>query len=822
MDFFSHFCICMLFFLVSVTPLQAVGETCSVDKTVLNIQENNAAGLVVTNITAAPDTTVEIDPAKDTQFQWFEIKGSQLILKYSVDFENITVLVVELACLRGDIKVESLTVVVIIDNVNDNRPIFEETNITVHVSEDTKVNTIVVPQANVTATDADFDVISYRLTGNPTEATGYFNIQGVNNPQITLLKALDYEKLNFMVLTLYAMDGNADAPGTHTATATINIHVFQADLRPPWFQPCTPIAANSIICLSHGYTGAVNISEKVTDPLTLKPGPLYAIDGDESLNEEIVYEIASGNENNTFAINNSSGNITMNKPANSLNTFLLYVLASQANNPSKYSQTTVEIQVIHQSNHTPQFEKPTYVGRVSVGQPVSSLIMEANASSVPLQIFAADDDFPDKVNPFIKYSLENITDFRVTTDGLLLTTVILNQASRFTFLAIAKDTKDLQEASTVIVVDVTPLANLPTTPSGATNLTTSPTSTTKNSGITETAGKPVTVTTSSSGTPPFLTTVKPPIITDTSQPTVGTGKPTVGTDKPTVGAGKSTVETSKATVGTDKPTVGTSKPTVGTDKPTVGTGKPTVGTGKPTVGTGESTVGTGESTVGTSKPTVGTGESTVGTGVNAPPAYTAHDMAALGATLGCLLAITLVLLGVICYRYYRMKRDYGEGSSNIFGGFINSNFKLDEKPNSDEKQNLSPPSIVEETTLPVTLASLENSLAVATAFDAIIEGNEESEDSDSQKEVKSILTKDRKVGDDGYKAVWFKDDIDPEARDDVMVIEDDSDTERNRNDNAVDESSDDDDNDRGRGGSDMSIVPGRVQLPDAEETSICL
>lgn len=35
------------------------------------------------------------------------------------------------------------------------------------VFQDTKVNTTVVPQANVTATDADLDIVFYNLTGSP-------------------------------------------------------------------------------------------------------------------------------------------------------------------------------------------------------------------------------------------------------------------------------------------------------------------------------------------------------------------------------------------------------------------------------------------------------------------------------------------------------------------------------------------------------------------------------------------------------------------------------------------------------------------------------
>lgn len=46
------------------------------------------------------------------------------------------------------------------------------------------------------------------------------------------------------------------------------------------------------------------------------------------------------------------------------------------------------------------------------------------------------------------------------------------------------------------------------------------------------------------------------------------------------------------------------------------------------------------------------------------------------------------------------------------------------------------------------------------------------EETEPKKEVKSILKTDRSMADDGYKAVWFKTSVDPEARETVEVIED--------------------------------------------------
>ncbi|XP_044282009.1 cadherin-related family member 5 [Varanus komodoensis] len=468
---------------------------CSVQNDMFSIEENNPPGMVITNVRAAAGVTVTVDPQPGTDFHWFEMKDLQLILKYSVDYENTTVLLVFLKCTGAGMIETVLNIVVTIVNVNDNPPVFSHTNMTVRVNEDTKVNTVIVPQANVTATDADLDVIYYSLTGNPTVATAYFNIQGVNNPQISLRRALDYEQINFMVLTLHAMDGTASAVGTHTATATISIYILQADLRPPWFQPCTFIGGTNTVCLSHGYRGKINISEMATEPLILEPGPLYAIDGDKTLNEKIVYEMAGG------------------------------VLTSRM--------------------------------------------------------------------------------------------------------------------------------------------------------------------------------------------------------------------------------------------------------------------------------------------------YTVQDMTALGVTLGCLLAVALVLLGLVSYRYYKMKR-----SSCKFEGFVNTNFQNDEKFDSVGKGSLLSASIAAMSSFPDTLAPLGKSPA-ERAFDAILEKAEKDEETDSSKEVRSILTKDRRMSDNGYKAVWFKEDIDPEAKDDVLVIEDDNDVEPHMSNAVEDDNSDQDSESSGDGGG-MHITPGEAQLQGADPPAIQL
>ncbi|NXG37691.1 CDHR5 protein, partial [Dromaius novaehollandiae] len=289
-----------------------------------------------------------------------------------------------------------LQIIVTIVNVNDNSPVFKQTNFTQIVPEDTKVNATIISREDLSATDADLDTIYYELTTRVPDTDGYFAIKGVNNPEIYLQKALDYDKIKFTTLLLYARDRPVDSTDTtYTATATISISIEQADTKPPWFLPCTFINTDNNICISSPYTGRVNISEKSTTPLTLEPGPIYAIDPDYTLNEKIVYSIVGGDTDEVFSVDADTGNLTMNKAATSSDPFLLQVMASQVNNIQKYSVVSVEIKVINKSDYAPYFNSEIYRGTVSVGLAPGSFVLEADTPSKPLMITAADDDFTD-------------------------------------------------------------------------------------------------------------------------------------------------------------------------------------------------------------------------------------------------------------------------------------------------------------------------------------------------------------------------------------------------------------------------------------------
>ncbi|XP_014734396.1 PREDICTED: cadherin-related family member 5 [Sturnus vulgaris] len=443
-----------LFLLPLLAQVSAQELGCSVTNNQPSIPENHCP-YVVTTIHVQPGYTLTIDSSyPDGKF--FTIQDSELQLTTCVDYEEDPVLLLYLNCESPAGQSDLLEIIVTILNENDNSPVFAQPNLAREVPEDTGVGTAIVAREELSATDADLDTIYYELTTTVQDTDGYFAIRGVNNPELYLQKALDYDKFNSTTLLLYARDRPVTSPTntTNTATATISITIRQSDTRAPWFLPCTRLHNDNSVCISSPYSGRVNISEMSTEPLLLEPGPIYAVDPDYTISDRIVYSIVGGNTDEVFSVDADTGNLTMNKVVTSPDSFLLQVMATQASNIRKYSVATVEIKVINKSNFAPYFEKEVYNGTVFVGLPQGSFVYQAADPSTPLVITALDQDFPDKVNPNIEYYLKDSTDFIATRDGFILTNTVLQSPGTVTIQAVGKDVLSLQEASTIIVVKV--------------------------------------------------------------------------------------------------------------------------------------------------------------------------------------------------------------------------------------------------------------------------------------------------------------------------------------------------------------------------------
>ncbi|XP_032497629.1 cadherin-related family member 5 isoform X13 [Phocoena sinus] len=404
-------------------PLQL--PVCSVEKTSFEVSENTSPGQLLLNITVPEGQQVTLGPSP-TRFA-FRIQGTQLFLNVTPDYEENSMLVAVLECKRADAVVTSLRVFVSVLDVNDNPPRFPFVVKVQRVPEDTKVNAVVIPETELKAQDLDKDdILFYTLQEVTPGASGFFSLVGANRPELRLDRSLDFDRwpnMTFQLLVRVSRplppssraptappeplqpqaprpDGRAaglqdtreeSAEPSHSATATLVLEVRPADLRAPWFLPCT--YSDGFVCLEAQYHGAVPTGHTLSGPLILHPGPIYAVDGDRGIHQPIVYSIIGGNEDGSFSIDANTGNLTMTKSIPSPKTFLLLVKGKQADH-ARYSVTQVTVEAQAASGRPPRFPQSLYRGTVALGSGVGVAIKDAAAPSQPLRIRAQDPEFP--------------------------------------------------------------------------------------------------------------------------------------------------------------------------------------------------------------------------------------------------------------------------------------------------------------------------------------------------------------------------------------------------------------------------------------------
>ncbi|XP_012507413.1 PREDICTED: cadherin-related family member 5 [Propithecus coquereli] len=428
---------------------EAQAQVCSVSKTFFEIEENTNFTEPLVDILVPGDQQVTLG-SSSTLFA-FRILENQLFLNVTPDYEENPLLQAHLECKRRGVLVTQLRVFVAVLDLNDNAPVFPFATKETAVEEDTKVNSTVIPETALEAEDADEDdILFYTLQEVTVGARDLFSLLGANRPVLRLDRPLDVYKWPNMTFRLLVRDtAEENAEPSHTATATLVLQVLPADLRPPWFLPCA--FSDGYVCLQAQYRGAVPTGHKLPAPLVLRPGPIYAEDGDRSLNQRIIYGILSGNVNGTFALSPDSGNLTMAQSVPSPTTFLLVVKAEQAD-LARYSVTQVTVEVLAATGSLPGFPQSLYRGTVARGSGVGVAVRDAAAPSQLLRIQAQDPDFPD-LNSAITYQVTNHSDFRM--DGeFMLTTTSLAHLGVFYAEVEAKNTVTLGTATTVVEIQV--------------------------------------------------------------------------------------------------------------------------------------------------------------------------------------------------------------------------------------------------------------------------------------------------------------------------------------------------------------------------------
>ncbi|XP_038166349.1 cadherin-related family member 5 isoform X3 [Arvicola amphibius] len=430
------------------TSAQAQG--CSVGQSIVQIEENSNISEPLLNISVSDGLHVTLGSRSTPSA--FNIVKNQLFLNVTPDYEKNSMLEAVLECRRGNDLLTELFVSVVILDVNDNPPKFPFTIKEYNVSEDTRVGTTVIPGTELAAEDADLDdMLYYTLQEVTPNASSFFSLAGLTNPALTLSRTLDFYKNQNMTFRLLAQDtwnANKTEP-SHTATATLIINVLPADLRTPWFLPCS--FSDGYFCIHAQYQGVVPTGLLLPSPLILSPGPIYAVDGDQEINQPIIYSIMAGNTDNTFIIDEKSGNLTMSKIIPSPTTFTLLVRADQ-DDRARYSMTQAVVEARDAAGNSLQFSQSPYHGMVVLGSEAGTAVKDRTSPSETLRIQAQYSDFPD-LNSDIKYEITNSSDFQMNED-VMLTTAAMKETGIFYVQVEATSSVTNDKATTVVEIQV--------------------------------------------------------------------------------------------------------------------------------------------------------------------------------------------------------------------------------------------------------------------------------------------------------------------------------------------------------------------------------
>lgn len=263
-------------------------------------------------------------------------------------------------------------VTILLDDVNDNKPIFTQRRYLTSVYEDAPLKKVLL---QVKAEDADIGVnrkISYSLI---TDAQGTFEIEA-GTGMISLSKPLNRERKENYTIEVKAQDGGSPPLWS---TAVVEVQVLNIHDVPPEF------TKDVYHC---------NVSEsarKGTRIITVR-----AVSR-ESSRDVITYKILKGPDSRLFRINSKSGIIRVigKLDYEKTKSYTLTVMASDTGPSVLTSTTSVKIDITDANDNRPVFSEKNYAAKVEENSIVGTFA---------LQVFATDLDTGS--NGDIRYSID--------------------------------------------------------------------------------------------------------------------------------------------------------------------------------------------------------------------------------------------------------------------------------------------------------------------------------------------------------------------------------------------------------------------------------
>ena len=289
-----------------------------------------------------------------------------------------------------------VTVIIEVQNIDDNLPEFSQENYFASVPENAEPGTSV---AQVTCSDADDQADGVPISVFLTDSSTPFQI---NDGRISVAGDLDLEVTPRYTLGLICTDS---AGNVATATITVNLGPFN-DF-PPVFTGELP------------YTLALEENAMIGIPIF----EVTAVDDDTGMYNDITYTFISGNDAGRFEIDSSTGIIRVSQSIDreEQSLYVIEVLAQNviplgdtSGSEPLSATTTLTIMVLDTNDNDPSI----------IPEEATVFIPEANSSNTIVEQFLCNDpDFGANGTTNFAITSENTADdFQILSDGTLVTT----------------------------------------------------------------------------------------------------------------------------------------------------------------------------------------------------------------------------------------------------------------------------------------------------------------------------------------------------------------------------------------------------------------
>uniref|UniRef100_A0A673NB94 Protocadherin-16 n=1 Tax=Sinocyclocheilus rhinocerous TaxID=307959 RepID=A0A673NB94_9TELE len=411
----------------------------------VTLAERSPAGSSVITVTATDKDsgdngriTYRVVSTKDMFY--IDPSNGTLFIKQKVEFDSQrpSILVVIEASDSGTPPLTALTTVQVhVSDVNDNAPVFHQTEYRASVSEDeapgSTILTLEAVDGDLSRDNCGFDfAIASGNIGNTFQIESSVRFLEGHGFQtvgtLILVDKLDFESANGYNLTIVVSDRGIPQ---RSSSVPVLITVMDTNDNPPSFSR----AEYNVIVNEGAETGKEILQ-------------LFAVDPDSTSNGEVQYSISSGDESELFSIDRWTGSLRLRRSLDSEKQSSRVFIIQASDGQGHFALAPVTVEVKNINNNRPYFPLKSLTASIRENQPQKALVTILHAIDHDKGAYG-------ELRYFLMYNSGNGKDsFLVNqTSGEVRTrfTFDFEKVNAFNFIAIAMDAGNYSATVTVQV-----------------------------------------------------------------------------------------------------------------------------------------------------------------------------------------------------------------------------------------------------------------------------------------------------------------------------------------------------------------------------------